>query len=276
MTLSFNNAPLVELIAELRWNQLPQMGAVPAPPAPQGIQQPTMFVLGHNAVEEFLMRVGGEVYQRGYRLAERLVPPGFPIMPSQAVCRYRSSDANKASTMYQAGFGTFTVNAVPPYKSWEEFAPVVAGGVDALLAARQPEGNLPQFLSVSLRYIDAFRETLTEGHDVSSFLSDVLGFTVGLPEVVSRKIAVDQKAKPSIQLSVPLANGMRMDMGIGEGMVNNEGAVLMDTTVSAVEPVEADRDAIMAVMNAAHDIIHEVFMEVTKPIQGLMQPNERG
>ena len=201
MTLSFNNAPLVELIAELRWNQLPQMGAVPAPPAPQGIQQPTMFVLGHNAVEEFLMRVGGEVYQRGYRLAERLVPPGFPIMPSQAVCRYRSSDANKASTMYQAGFGTFTVNAVPPYKSWEEFAPVVAGGVDALLAARQPEGNLPQFLSVSLRYIDAFRETLTEGHDVSSFLSDVLGFTVGLPEGSPGKLPSIRKR--SLRFSFP-------------------------------------------------------------------------
>lgn len=274
MSLSFKNAPLVELVAELRWTEPPAEGGAPTPLAPQGVGQQPILVFSSNAVEEFLMRVGGEVYQRGYCLAERLVPPGFPLMPSQAVYRYRSADDGKTSTIYQAGFGTFTVNAVPPYQSWEKFVPVVSDGVDALLAARRTEGAIPPFASVSVRYIDAFREEFTEGRDASSFISDVLGFTIGMPEVISRQVAAGQTVKPSIQLSIPLANRMRMDMAIGPGTVNNESTLLMDTTVSAVEPVPADREAIMRVMNAAHDIIHDVFVEVTKPIQRLMQPHE--
>lgn len=275
MSLSFKNAPLVELVAELRWAQhVPGPSQIPF--AHQGAQQPTVLIVNTNAVEEFLMRVGGEIYQRGYRLAERLVPPGVPGMPFQPVCRYRSSEPGKESTIYQAGYGMFTANAIPPYKSWEKFQPVVSDGVDALLAARQPEGELPPFLSVSLRYIDAFRANLTEGHDVSSFISDVLGFTVGLPDVISRHMAGNQKAKPSIQLSIPLANQMRLDLAIGEGVVNNESAVLMDSTVLAIDSVPADHNVIMGIMNEAHNIIHDVFFDVTKPIHSLMQLSQEG
>jgi uncharacterized protein (TIGR04255 family) len=210
-------------------------------------------------------------------LAERIVPPGFPITtPFQPICRYRSAEQDKVSTLYQAGLGTFTANAIPPYESWDSFAPIVADGVDALLAARTTDIQSSPFLSVSLRYIDAFRQGLTEGRDVTSFMAQVLGISVNLPPCLTRQVANGQQHKPSLSLSIPLANGMKMTMAIGEGLMNNEIVVLMDTTVSSVDPVGADRDAVMQVLNAAHSVIHEVFIGMTAPIQGLMKPNERG
>lgn len=275
MSLSFQNAPLVELIAELRWNvpsgvglQSAVMGNQPTPPHFLAVVQP-------HAIENFLMRVGGEVYQRGYRSAERLVPPGVPIMLHQVVSRYRGSEPGKTSTMYQAGVGVFTANAVPPYRNWDEFAPIVSDGVKALLAAREPEGALPPFTSVSLRYINAFRETLTQAHDISSFLSDVLGFEVQMPAAISGKIKAGERAKPTVQLAVPLTNGMQLNIGAGEGLVNNERGLLMELSVSAAGAVPADHSSLMDVMVAAHQVIHDVFVEITKPIHKLMKPSEK-
>ena len=264
MTITFSNAPLVEIIVELRWGQNPQLISP---------NQAIVSSINAKEVEEFFMHFGGEIYQQGFERAERLLPPGFPALLFQPVYRYRKSSDPDSSVLYQAGPGLFSANAIPPYRSWETFSPVVQAGVEALLKTRSAsEKNLP-FTSLKLRYIDAFGPTLTEGRDIGGFIKDILGITVELPEALSKHIMEGKPVVPTLQFAIPLANSMTMNIIIADGVVNNEKAIVMDTSVVTTEDVQHDRDAIMGVLNTARVIIHEMFFDITTRINGLMQPS---
>src|SRR5215471_16972408 len=157
----YRNPPLVELIGELRWGS--SGSSFPLPPGSH---------------EEFFMRFGSRAGAVGYERVERLVPPGFPAPPFQAVYRFRKKAPETGTTLYQVGAGVFTANITPPYESWQEFRPVVEEGVDILLETRNPSEKDTPFTSASLRYIDAFGYQLTEGRSTAAFLRDVLGFAV--------------------------------------------------------------------------------------------------
>jgi hypothetical protein len=95
MYVSFAKAPLLEIIAELRW--APTLALTP-PNENQVLASPT-FLLGDSKDEEFFMRLGGELYQAGFQLSERLVIPGFPTIPHQAIYRYRSDKPQLKSVL---------------------------------------------------------------------------------------------------------------------------------------------------------------------------------
>jgi uncharacterized protein (TIGR04255 family) len=269
MSITFAKAPLVEIVAELRWGRLPQL----ATPPNQAITMPLQMAgLNANKLDEFFMRLGGEIYQQGFNRAERLVPPGFPLMLFQPVYRYRKSGAADASVLFQAGPGLFSAHAIPPYRSWETFAPVVQAGVEALLKTRDETEKTFPFTSVSLRYIDAFGSELTEGRDIGTFVKDTLGIKVALPEALTKHIQTGKSAKPTLQFALPLSNGMSVNINIGEGLVSNEAVIIMDTTIVTTTEVLPEKDAIMTALNSARTVIHEIFFDITKPIEGLMQP----
>jgi uncharacterized protein (TIGR04255 family) len=273
MSITFAKAPLVEIIAELRWGRLPPLSVQ----RNQTITMPLQMAgLDANKLEEFFMRFGGELYQQGFNRAERLVPAGFPLLPFQPVYRYRKSVEADASVLFQAGSGLFSANAIPPYRSWETFAPVVQAGVGALLKTREETEKALPFTSVSLRYIDAFNPELTEGRDIGAFIKDILGITVALPEALTKHIQTGKSVKPNLQFAAPLSNGMLMHTNIGEGLVHNQAAIIMDTTIATTAEVSPDKDAIMTALNSARAVIHEIFFDITKPIEQLMQPTDGG
>jgi len=86
--------------------------------------------------EEFFMRFGGAAHQLGFAEVERLTPPNFPLIGFQPVFRFRPPSDKGRKVLYQVGAGMFSANAVPPYKSWDDFGPVVRSGVRALIGAR--------------------------------------------------------------------------------------------------------------------------------------------
>lgn len=266
--MTFKNAPLVEIIAELRWN--------PQPPPPQitggGNAPVAVMSVNTNSFDEFFMRFGGEVYQQGFQRAERIVPAGFPIMLFQPIYRYRKATDLDASVLYQVGAGIFSANAIPPYQSWDDFSPTVEAGIEAMLKIRSDAERAAPFSSVSLRYLDAFGPNFTQGRDTGTFIREVLGIKLDLPEGLSKHVAPGKKFKPAIQLALPLPNGMIMNVGVGEGMVNNEVTIIMDTTVGTTTEIAADKMSAMSALNAARSVIHEMFFDLTKPIAGLMQP----
>lgn len=269
MPLTFNKAPLVEIVAELRWNQ----SITVAPAKPGAVAGTQALIIGNsNKVEEFFMRFGGACYQAGFQQTERLVPSGFALIPGQAIYRYKKGDAN-ASELLQVGAGIFSANAIPPYKSWTEFAPVVEQGIEALLKARdQSEQEIP-FSSVSLRYIDAFGPELLAGREMSAFVTDVLGFSINLPSSVKALTPDGLTATSFIQIKLPVYKGLVVSISIGEGLVNNAPAVIMDTIVVANTEVAPTLKAAMDALNAARAVIHTMFMEMTKPLHTVMQPS---
>jgi len=268
MSITFTKAPLVEIIAELRWGLQPDPTfLVQQPP-----NAPPIMAINPSKLDEFFMRFGGEVYQQGFQRAERIVPPGFPMVLHQPVFRYRKSSGPNSSALYQTGPGLFSANAIPPYHSWDEFAPVVQSGIEALLKSRHDAEKSVPFTSIHLRYIDVFGPELTKGHDVQSFIRDVLGLAVNLPPGVANIIAPGQNIKAHYQLSVPLSNNMNMNLVVGEGNVNNETVVVMDTTISTSGEVAADSKSAMEVLHSAQIVIHQMFLDLTQPIHALMQP----
>lgn len=268
MNTTFNNAPLVEIVAELRWTPTSQHMLTPQS---NGIV-PSIF--DSNAFEEFFMRFGGICYSDGFQRAERLVPSGFPAILGQPVFRYKKGAEEVRSELYQVGPGLFTANATPPYKSWVEFSPVVKSGVDALLLARNQTEQEVAFSKVSLRYIDAFGPNLTKGMPLEDFVSEVLGFKVDLPKSVSSLVTDGQKAKVFVQLNFATRNGMSVNVTVGEGQANNSPVVVLDTTVTSINPVEPNAGSVMTALDAARTIIHDMFIELTKSIRNEMNPIE--
>ena len=251
---------MVELIAELRWGS-------PLPAA----QARNVIVMPGGTHEEFFMRFGSKVSVLGYGQVERIVPPGFPALPFQAIYRFRKNAPEQGTTLYQVGIGVFSANITPPYHSWEQFRPVVEEGVRILLETRNPtEKELP-FSSASLRYIHAFGKQFTEGRAPAVFMRDVLEFKLQLPAALSDEVAPSAEVRPSIQLQIPLKSGQQMSLALGEGSVSGEEAVVMDLTVSSEGSISPNISETMTLFHSAHDVCHRVFVGTTKKLSHIMQ-----
>lgn len=268
MNITFSNAPLIEIIAELRWGHNPNSSAQAQPGVP-------VLVLNSSKLDEFFMRFGGEIYQNGFQKTERLVPSDFPLMLYQPVYRYRKDSETDGAVLYQTGPGIFSANAIPPYKSWDVFSPVVRSGIEALLRSRDDAEKESPFTTVSLRYIDAFGPKLTQGMDVETFLRDTLGVSIGLPEAISKVIAPNMKVKPHIQLQLPINDNTIMNLTLAEAMVNNDLSIIMDSTVVTSGDIAPTADVVMNSLNESRNIIHDMFINLTTKISKLMVPVEK-
>lgn len=269
MSTVFNKAPLVELIAELRW--LPA-GAISAP-APQQAGTMQLMFTNDAKVEEFFKQLGGELYQWGFQRSERLIPAGFPIIFGQPAIRYRSDDAVKKSVLYQAGSSVFSVHGIPPYRSWEDFVPQVKKGTEALLKTRAEAVRQAPFAQASLRYLDFFGEELLGGRTMEAFISEVLGFRTTPPEALIQIAAPKEVRSVFLRFVVPVEIGT-LTVSVGDGNANNRLGVALDTTITTSAPIEANEDAIMDLFNSAHSIISKTFLTFTRPIEQLMEPKK--
>lgn len=258
MTTVFRNPPLIEMIAELRWSGRAQTGIPVIPPGANG------------PAEEMFSQWTNRMGALGYEHVERMVPPGFPLLLDAPTLRVKQKSGAPQNTLFQLGPRLFTANATPPYLSWTDFAPTARKGVEALLAVRpEPEATSP--VQVALRYIDAFREPLLDGHTPMRFLRTTLGVAAGIPPAITRHAEPNAELGALVQLSVPLADGT-MRIQFAQGLVGDEPALIMDMTVSQTESVEPDAEAIMRALGRARSITHAVFMELSVPIADLMQP----
>lgn len=261
MNETFQNAPLVEIVAELRW-QIPQMAA--ADQAGNPIQLP--IVLADNVMTALFHRTTSAVGKHGFDLLEQLVPLGssMPVLLPQMMYRYRRTD--EVPVLAQVGPGMFSINALPPYKSWKEFHPHLEGGVESLLEVLTDKPEL----TVSLRYIDAFRHDLTSSHDAKAFATKVLGFRLDLPPTLQASLTEDAQARMSFQVALPVP-GMLMTITVSDGRLGADPVVLMDTDVRIQNTLPSDKQAILLALDKAHDLIHGTFMDMTKSIRDKLQ-----
>lgn len=264
MSVTFKKAPLVELIAELRWGP----GSEPATPDNQSV----VIALPSSKDEETYMQFGAVISSAGYGRFERVMPPGVPIPFGQVAVRCRPTDSKQQSPLFQLGHGVFSANALPPYKSWDEFSPFVRTGIDGLfqafdLAARPR----PEFSIALIRYIDAFRDDLSGGRDIRTFLRDVLGLDILLPDAIMSKATDPSEIVPSLQVVVPTAVG-RLEMKFAEGRQGNERAIIMDTSVLVERDIGNNADRAVAALSDGRLLIHELFLSLTSSIHDVMEP----
>jgi uncharacterized protein (TIGR04255 family) len=262
MDTTFENAPLVEIIAELHWD--------PTTDKKIDLSQPA-FVLFDSDSEAYFTKFLTEIAENGYGMSERMVPPGAP----QALFSptYRIKKIADPSTLFQVGPGLFTANATPPYKSWTTFEPVVKVGVNKLLASRSgPQKDRP-FRVVKLRYIDAFKPELTNGMSAEQFMNEILGFKFSIPAAIEYR---PDSLNAHLQYKFMGKDGFTVRLTVADGKVAGDNALIMDTTLEMEGPVPPDSDQIMAILGRARRVIHDTFLQLTKPIEGRMRPKTGG
>jgi uncharacterized protein (TIGR04255 family) len=266
---SLENAPLLELIAELRWRP------TGLPHADEAAAGPAIIPAQTNGLHEFFMRFGGEVHGAGYSEVKRLVPEQFPMLAHQPIYRFNSQGDGGTKSLYQVGPGLFSANAVPPYESWTSFGPLVLSGVEALLKSRDVAERDAPFLGATLRYLDAFGPLLTEGRDSATFVQEVLGIQITLPAALTQHLQAGAVWKPFFQFHIPVRPSVLFAVAIGDGIANDTPAVLMDTAVSFALPIAPDADEVMAAFNEAHGVIASSFKKLMAPIAHLMPEKEK-
>jgi uncharacterized protein (TIGR04255 family) len=268
----FSNPPLVELIAELRW--MPGAGNPQVIPQPQGGNQllqavTVQFPLASPYQEESFSRFSKQVAAKGFGVSERLSPIGFPLFPFIVAYRFRKDPGG--NYLYQIGPGLFSANALPPYRDWDSFRPIVQEGIQALLESRHPtEADVP-FTTV-LRYIDLFSQEFTEGKRSFRFLNDILGLKVELPSTLSEQIDDINDVQSGIQLSMPLHNGLAMNLHLQEGAAGGKAGILMSTEVLTLQPTAPNITQIMQTLENAHTSIRATFVGLTAKLNAKMQP----
>jgi uncharacterized protein (TIGR04255 family) len=267
----FEIAPLVELAAEVRWGTGGVVGQ-----APQGfLGQPQgagAVMVAAGQYEDFFMRVGSKAGALGYDLSERVVPPGFPQLPFQTIYRFRNKAQQTGTTLYQVGAGVFSVNITPPYHSWKQFRPVVDQGIDLLLQARNQSEQTLSFVRASLRYINSFDDQFVRGRTFASFVQDVLGFRMSLPESLRNEADPDAEIKPFFQLHVPLKVQQQMAIVVAEGFVAGHKTIVMDISVVNDVQIPPTKNAVMASFDNARGAIHNVFVGMTSALFDVMKP----
>ena len=270
MSITFAKAPLIEIIAELRW--IPQ-GSKPITGAlTDESGSPTVF-LGGPKQEEFYERLSAEFHRSDFSRSERVMPLGSPFILHQPVYRFRSEAKDKTSIIYQVGYGLFSVHGIPPYRSWNTFLPFVTTGIGALLKSR-PEDDVKQtFSQLSLRYIDFFDESLMQGLDIPTFLSKVFGITITLPAALTRVATSNQIKTLLNKVTVPTELG-ELTVSVGDGTFNNRPGILLDSIASSTKGDPASLDEIMRMFDSAYGVIHRMFFELTKSLHELMLPGE--
>ena len=221
--ISFENAPLIEIIAELRW--LP-IGVQTAPPGQ------VQITIGGADPDAFLLSFGRRPEVAAFTVAEKLVPSGFPPVWQQVVWRFRNPSSEGA--LLQVGPGIFTANALQPYKRWSEFRPTVAQGVKALLASRPPQEKDQPLTGLTLRYINGFSPEIMGGLTPAAFMRDILGFSVDPPSALKSLDVGGSASSTSVNLLIPVANtSKKMAVQVGDGTIRPVGASV--TTASVFE-----------------------------------------
>jgi uncharacterized protein (TIGR04255 family) len=268
--MQFDQPPLIELIAELRW--LPTLSG-----QGQVLHVPTMPqpIFATSLQEEFFLAFTKESARSGWTASERTVPLGVPYLSYQPVLRIRSLKEAESQMMYQLGAGIFSAHALPPYKNWESFRPFAEHGLDSLLRTRPAEDRDKEFIAVILRYLDLFTTQLIGDVPIGLFLTNILGFSLELPPILREQIRVGAQAEPQVSVRLPLSSGLEMHVSVvGNSTVGDKQGILMDTVVTSKESVRPTRDAVLSVWEEAHNAIRRTFVGLTTKIHSMMKPIE--
>ncbi|WP_421505739.1 TIGR04255 family protein [Erwinia rhapontici] len=264
MKEKFENSPLVELVAEVRWsNDFP-------------LKQPIMPGDKLDLLEEFFTKVTSELASRDYVTSERLVPKGFPLLAGNPIVRFKKSPssgtpeekAKELSTLFQVGVGVFTINAIQPYSCWDDLKSVIRIGLDALLNAK-PEMSDSGF-KISVRYINAFGESFTDGVGLRRFLSEKFGVAVTLPPALKDEFTTSEIEIPAVRVRSPLKFGTHV-INFSEGKVKSQSVYLMENIVNLDNDIESDADKLLEEMSLARDVIHKRFFAMTKALHSKMK-----
>jgi uncharacterized protein (TIGR04255 family) len=266
MTESFVNAPLIELLAEVRWKTTTS--------STDDTSMADESLVLEDASPDFYRRMAVGLGKLGFTLSERLVPAEYEVPDGSSTYRYLNPDDTETTVVYQVGDGIFSINGIPPYKTWTEFRPSVQAGLEVLMDSIEALGGEITFNQIDLNYIDAFGEEYLQGRSRYDLLASVLGFNLKLPDAIARTVDNGEPTTAFFHFGARLKNGDRIAVKTGFATVLNQPTIVLDTRVSHRDEVVADVDGMLQVLDRSHQVIHDTFVEMTEPIAAILNGNQ--
>jgi uncharacterized protein (TIGR04255 family) len=264
-TVTYNKAPLVELIVELQW-PIATIGSTGGPP----------IVGGQSAAFDiWFQRLTERLRAQGFHNLERLVPHDMFLLAHQPLYRYRRGDDR--FPIVQLGHGIFTVNAGPPhYRSWAALRPQVAEAVAALVDTKPVDDPPAAFSRVALRYIDLFDTELRAGASNYAFIRDDLGIRIGLPEGLIELAPNVGRINPTLAVQLPIDGdeNASLTFQVAAGRLGNQSSTdtVMDMRYVVNGDIPMAPAEVLTALDAAHTVIHDWFEKLTVKLRERMDP----
>jgi|GEM_PF-4593983 len=262
MSITFGNPPLIEIIVEFHW----VVKKDDSIPIPQFITSAEF----NKYVTKFRELLGTEA-----REVDHLVPPMLPILQvGNPVVRFKNfgDDAKldgAEGIIYHLGPGVFSVNGVSNYKSWASFSEHVQKGLDYL---HQSFGEDIKYLSSSrIRYINLFGSRFLDGKGSDDFLREQLGVDVRYPNAILSSLASEKTLSSFVKIDIPLADKRQMIVFLGPRDNDPEKNVVLDSTIVDPNDIDFRTDLVMSSLAYLKDIIHNMFVELTKSLHDRMK-----
>lgn len=263
--ITYANAPLLELIVEVRW----AVAGVPPGGPPIVNSKSPVFDKWNN-------RLSVALEDLGYHHLERLIPHDFPPTVQQPIFRFRRKSGVNFP-LVQFGHGIFTINAGPPnYIDWKSFRPDVDAGISALLKSKPDDSEVKHFDALSIRYIDGFLEVHRDGKSNYAFMKNDLQASINLPEYVLDLAANEDDILPTIALRFPVKDRPNtvMNLQVAAGKVNEEPATIMEMNSITRDEIEVELDSVLSILDESQITLHKTFEAMTHQIHNRMQPQQ--
>lgn len=247
----YEDAPLVEVIAEVRWQLLP-IASLP------GAEIDPHFERGHS-------KVGAALAKHGFTHSERIVPSDVPyeFLAGKPIFRYRR--APDLWPLVQLGPGIMTVNITPPYEGWGDFRGIIETAVHVVNDIFGFGLEFSKIKSCEVRYIDAF--TARHGmNDPSAFLADDLSMPASPPPGVLDNLKLEgASVLPNVKFRFPVKDREHdtIVLHAAHGKRDGKEAIIYDLRMQHAVPEGTVKSAteVLTWMDEAHDRLHIAFEE---------------
>lgn len=216
---TFSNAPLIEVIFELRWGKFIKDESN----AKLGIQ----FTQEENQL--FFGQFKSIAESKGFRHIERI--NSKIVNPLPHVVTYRFRKLPNTWPCYQIGLGIFTVNQVVEEYDWNSFKNSCLSGIE-LLDDGHPlglEGLSQQKIGTQLQYQDAF--TFSEDEGSTEFLKTKLNIGFETPQGFIENdnfLSEVNGIQFSFDIHVKEPKGI-LNITAQEGLINNDPGIILNT-----------------------------------------------
>jgi uncharacterized protein (TIGR04255 family) len=240
----YENAPVVEVVAEVLWQLKPILGS--------DLYYDPFF---DDMAEEFEKAIT----KNGYSHKEQLIPSEVPkeLVSYKPYFRFRK-DKNQWP-LYQIGPGIFTANITPPYSGWEEFSSIIAEGVKNLYETYPISKKHLKPKTLKLMYLNAFGKK--QGYnDQKGFLEEGLKFEASIPEDIYELADEPISLMSEFNFDIKKSNGTSAKIKIGSGTSNGNPALIVENLIHTnVEGKDLDQSNIQQWFEDARSINHDIF-----------------
>lgn len=255
MSIVLKNAPLTEVVFELRW---------------EGTQTTTNLPLGFDpASGQLFDRFNDHAFGVGFSRTLDIYPPYAGTLGAISR-RYFSTD--QQFPLLQIGHGVFASNASTEY-DWPSFKERSIGAASNLVASypRLHDRSL-NFVQAELRYLDTFDESVTNSSDLVNFINSATNLELRLSDFLNVPTFSSQRnGRLILDFEVNRPAGAKFTLDIASASFDSTPVIRMETKVtSAFQKVLPSGSKIFPKklrewLDAAHDLTSPAFVNVMKP-----------